>query len=78
MAISLYGINKVGGSRASGREMGRWSMVSLGWGPLSNMHGAVWACGVEIGADRAVVEQHPTLPLIAVSGIDNTVKVSDR
>lgn len=23
-----------------------------------------------------VMEQHPTLPLVAVSGIDNTVKVS--
>jgi WD and tetratricopeptide repeat-containing protein 1 len=27
---------------------------------------------------KAVTEQHPTLPLVAVSGIDNSVKVCNR
>lgn len=58
--------------KISGRLEGIWE------GDGDTVNGEPQCLGSHVlrtDADGAVMEQHPTLPLVAVSGIDNTIKV---
>lgn len=71
MDISSYGIKRLVDSRGYGKEMPLSLMVSYpSLPPLS--HPLLGVFNVDT---RIVMEQHPTLPVVAVSGIDETIKV---
>jgi hypothetical protein len=60
--------------KISGRLEGIWE------GDGDTVNGEIRCLGLHplrTNADGAVMEQHPTLPLVAVSGIDNTIKVRE-